>query len=279
MATQSTKEKLVDSTVSKALVVLQAVADHVKTTHKGISLRELAKTTKFNISTVYRYLACLESYGLIRQNSVDGMYELGFKVVELSNIFLEAQDLRKIALPIMEELCQVTKETIYLGILEGLEVAYLERVNSPLPIRPHTQIGGRNELYCTGLGKAILAFAPEKLMEEVIRRGLRHHTPNTIIDVEQLRREIAKTRARGYSIDDMENEEQVRCAGAPIYDNTGRVIGALSISGPAFRISLERITSDLGEKVKGAAVRISEQLGYLPNLTSLTPLAGAASKA
>ena len=94
----------------------------------------------------------MEEFRLVRRDA-DGSYSLGSRVIELYHLYLESNDLRSVALEHMEKLADATQETIYLGVLEGLEVFYLERIDSPLPVRPHTKIGGRNNLYCTGLGK------------------------------------------------------------------------------------------------------------------------------
>ena len=253
---------VVSQTAMRCLQVLQVVSDHGRSnSRKGLALRDVVEKTGFNSSTAYRYLQTLEQYGLL-QRDVDGLYRLGLKVVELYHAFSDGNDLRSVAYHSMLALSKETEETVYLGILDGLEVFYLERVDSPLPIRPHTQIGGRNKLYCTALGKAILS-QKEDLLAHILGMGLDPMTANTITNPKNLISDLQQCRERGFALDDMENESEVRCVAAPIFDQSGEVIAALSISGPVSRMSLERLIQELGPKVKEAADQVSSMLGYI----------------
>lgn len=251
------------STVAKCLKALEVIAAQVADGNAdGLTLKEIAELTGFSMATTYRYLQSLEEFRLLRRDS-DGCYSLGSRVVELYHLYLNSHDLRSLAWKYMKDLAEKTQETIYLGVLEGLEVFYLERIDSPLPIRPHTTIGGRNELHCTGLGKAILAFSDDSLVEEVIEAGLVKRTEQTITERGRLIAELQKIREAGFSCDNMENEEHVKCVAAPIYNGRGRVIAAISISGPSFRMDDERMELCLGPLVVEAGASISKELGYL----------------
>ncbi|TCL76273.1 IclR family transcriptional regulator [Hydrogenispora ethanolica] len=249
-------------TVQKALRALQIISDHCRDSGRyGLNLKEIAEAAGFDPATTYRYLQSLEEYGLIQKDDKN-RYKLGLKIVELYHVFDNSNELRQIAYDHMVVLSKETQETVFLGVLDGLEVSYIERVDSPLPVRPFTQIGGRNRLYSTGLGKALLAFAEPDVQAAVLGGELERMTETTITDPEKLAIEMRKTVERGFSIDNMENEEQIRCVGAPIHNSAGKLCGALSISGPGFRVSIDRLLTDLGPKVKATAEQISKAMGY-----------------
>ena len=140
-------------------------------------------------------------------------------------------------------------------------VVYLEKVESPLAVRMHSEVGAMNPLYCTGLGKALLAFSSADLINSVCARPLEPRTMRTITTAEGLREDLARIRDRGYSIDDVENEEGIRCVGAPIFGHDGTPIAAISLAGPVNRITLEAV-DDLGPKVAEAALDVSRRLGF-----------------
>jgi DNA-binding IclR family transcriptional regulator len=130
-------------------------------------------------------------------------------------------------------------------------------------VRMHSAIGRRASAHSTAVGKAMLAFMSQKEVENIIEEhGLPVCTPNTITDKEALLRELERVRQQGYAVDDIENEDGIRCVGAPIFDHQGKPVAALSVSGPAFRLSMERV-KELTGAVTSTALEISRQLGYL----------------
>lgn len=255
-------------TVKRCFEVLELVAKTNRDSKmRGLSLKEVTDRTGLNKATAYRYLCALEEYGLLQKNA-EGSYLLGVKTVELYHLFIASNDLRTIAYDYMLELSQETQETVYLAIPDGQELLYLERVDSPFPVRPVTQIGGRNPLYSTGLGKAILAHCEQTFINKVVFTNLERRTRNTITDPYQLLTDLELIRKKGFAIDDMENEDQVRCAAAPIFDSSGRAVAGLSVSGVSFRVSLERI-EELGPRVREVADAISAKLGWAKRSMSL----------
>ena len=250
-------------TVDKCFVVLQVISDNLRGQigrDHGLRLVDIALKADFDQATTYRYLQSLESYGLV-QRDYDGRYRLGLRIVELYNVFMKNNNLRSVAYDYMVALAEQTSETVYLGVLNGEEVSYVEKVDGPLPIRPHTPIGGRNKLYCTGLGKAMLSVADPDLVTTVMRGPREPATAHTILDGQTLLDELALCRERGYSVDNMESHSDVRCVGAPIFNSLGHVFAAISISGPAFRITEERV-EELGPKVVEVARQISREMGH-----------------
>jgi DNA-binding IclR family transcriptional regulator len=142
-------------------------------------------------------------------------------------------------------------------------VVYIAKVESRHAVRMYSYIGARLPMYCTALGKAMMAFGPEDWIQETLARGLEPRTPHTIINASALKADLDAIRARGFSIDNEENEIGVRCVGAPVFDFTRSVIGAISLSGPTERMDQER-SAELGPVVREAARQISQRMGYTP---------------
>jgi IclR family KDG regulon transcriptional repressor len=163
----------------------------------------------------------------------------------------------------MAELSQISDETVHLAILDGTDMLYVGKMDSPMSVRMHSVIGARNAIYCTAMGKAVLAFLPSEqrtaLLDQV---AITRRTPNTITDRAALTEHLELVRVQGYAIDDIENEEGIRCVGAPIFDHRGHPVAAISISGPAYRLSNSRL-EELSQPVAQAGLEISSKLGYL----------------
>jgi DNA-binding IclR family transcriptional regulator len=258
-------------TVSKALDILECLSQE----KSPLSAGELAKRCSLSRPTAYRLLTALAQRGYIAQDrSTRIRYRLGYKVLELSKGLLDGIDLRQCARPYLKDLSQAVGETVHLAVLDGASVVYIDKVEGNQTIRMHSTIGSRNPAHCTALGKAILAHLPADERSAILAAAhLERRTPQTITDTRTLEAHLAQVRQRGFAIDNVENEDGIRCVGAPIFDHTGRVIAALSISGPAYRLTLEAL-SRLGDQVKGTAAAISRELGYLgehPGGTSRPP--------
>lgn len=247
------------SSLRRALSVLRFVADD--SSHKPLSLADLAAGTALPKSTLKRLVAPLVDEGLLQRQPDTGAYSLGAFAAYLGGQYLESLDLRDIGRPILEGLTVETAETAHLVIRDGFDVVYIDKVDSPNPVRMYSRIGNRLPLYCTATGKAILSQLPPHVFDEVTAHGLSQHTPNTITDPDELRRAVEKARVDRYALDNGENEVGIRCAGAAILDQSRLPIGALSVSAPEARVSTSRLT-ELGELVRTAAAKLSMQLGY-----------------
>jgi IclR family acetate operon transcriptional repressor len=246
-------------TVLKALDVLECLAS----TDQPLTVPKLARLCGLSRPTAYRLLTTLQSRGYV-MHTRDGHYDLGTNVLSLSKSLLEHLDLPEVAKPALQQLSQASDETTHLGLLDGARILYIGKVESSQTLRLHSAIGTRNSLYSTAMGKAILAFlAPEERAGLLDQITLVAYTPNTITDRSVLAGRLAEIRARGWAIDDTENEEGIRCIGAPIFNHEGRPVAALSISGPAYRLSISRLV-EFSQLVLKAAGDVSFQLGYLP---------------
>ncbi|MEW8958211.1 MAG: IclR family transcriptional regulator [Moorella sp. (in: firmicutes)] len=244
--------------IEKSLKILEALA----AAGEGLGLSELSRRLSLNKSTVYRMLTTFKVHGYVDQEPVTGKYTLGFKILELSSSLLERLDVRAVAHPFLKELAEKSGEVAHMVIRDGTEAVYIDKVEGNRTIRMYSQIGRRVALHSTAVGKAILAFLPPEEVEEIIgEKGLPAFTPRTITSLTTLQAELAGVRERGYAVDDGENEEGIRCVGAPIFDHQGQVIAALSISGSVITVTLERLPI-LGLLVRRASGEISRRLGY-----------------
>jgi len=222
----------------------------------GVKLSDLARSVDMPKATVYRILSTLESRGFL-DRSEDGGYRIARKLFDLQPRHPIEQILNRVAPPRMEELAKSCRETVNLGILDGGEVVVVNTVESPQTIRMTSKVGNRRCLHTTAIGKVLLAALAEKEMLRLIRlKGLPRQTSYTIVSRVTLIAELDRIREQGYAIDDQENELDGRCIGAPVLGPDGRVVAALSISGPVFRMDLNRARS-LAPKLKQTCAAIS----------------------
>ncbi|MFP4198511.1 MAG: IclR family transcriptional regulator, partial [Halanaerobium sp.] len=198
--------------------------------------------------TVYRLLSTLEYKNYVKKDE-HKKYKVGKRVIEIGHQALNDIDLRKEMRPFLQELGELTKETVHLGVIDDFKVFYIDKVESSHTIRMYSSIGKGGPLYCTGIGKVLLAFSGQKYIEKFIKRvKFVKYTENTIINKKDLRDQLAAIKNKGYAVDNMEHENNIRCVAAPIFDYRGDLIAAVSISAPAQRMSMER-TVDLSKLV------------------------------
>jgi IclR family acetate operon transcriptional repressor len=236
----------------KALDILENIKDRPV----GVKLSDLARSVDMPKATVYRILTTLESRGFLDRGE-DGGYRMARKLFDLQQRHPIEQILNRVAPPIMDDLAKLCRETVNLGILDGGEVVVINTVESPQTIRMSSKVGNRRCLHTTAIGKVLLAALPEKEMLRLIRlKGLPRLTPHTIVNRTAFLGELDRVRERGYSVDNQENELDGRCIGAPIIGPDGRVVAALSISGPVFRMDLARARA-LAPKLKQTCAAIT----------------------
>ncbi len=226
----------------------------------GLSQTDLAAQLALPRTTTYRLLATLVARGMLRRDPLRKVYRLGLRCFEMARQAYTMPDLAAAAALEMRGLRDLTGETCYLATLDGLEVISLERCDGAHSVRSAAVLGQRKPVHCTSQGKAILSVMQAAPREEIVRdMTLRSFTPHTITDRRRLNAELKITAARGYAIDDEEIVLGVRCVGAPIVDASGVVRGAISVAGPAYRLTRARVEL-LGPEVAQAARRIGAQL-------------------
>lgn len=251
------------SSVLKAFAILDLVAARGAA---GVSLNDATQHLSVSKSTAYRYLQTLEALGVVERDERDH-FHLGLKLIELAGTHLNNVNLIQQSWPTMKELAALAEETVHLAMPSGTEVVYVAKVDSPQTIAMRSHVGSRAPMYCTALGKSILSQdRGGQLLREVSREGLEARTPYTITSLECLQGELEEIRQRGYACDDQENELGVRCVGAPILDYQREVVGAISLSGPADRLTEHR-WRELGGWVREAALDISRRMGFPASLS------------
>ncbi|OEU62666.1 MAG: IclR family transcriptional regulator [Desulfuromonadales bacterium C00003094] len=228
-----------------------------------LGVTELSKRLKLHKNNVFRLLATLESRGYIEQNKVTENYRLGLKSLELGQTFIKKMGLLHQAKPVLEELVDESNETAYVAIFKDGYIVYLDVVETGLTVRVVSRVGTRLPSYCTAAGKVHLAYMSDEEIESYLpAQDLEAYTPHSITDREVLKKDLAKVAEQGYAFDIEELDIGVRCVAAPIRDYTRRIVGALSISGPATRFSDERLDEELVPLVTRAAEELSTRLGF-----------------
>jgi IclR family acetate operon transcriptional repressor len=235
------------------------ILDLLRDSRSPASLHEISSQAGINKSTALRLLAHLEGEEYLRRDEKGG-YSLGPKLLQLGSDYKVQAPLREMAREALWELWRVTQETVNLAVLDGLDVVYIDCLESPHGFRMVSNKGMRAVLHRTALGKALLAYQPPEQREWLIK-SLRFQafTPNTVTSAFELSRQLIAIRQSGYAVDNEESVLGVRCLAAPILDRKGIAVAAISISGPSSRISPQK-TSTLGEAVKKAAQEVSERI-------------------
>ena len=251
-------DKSADGTAAldKALAVLDAVGRSTS----GLSQAELAARLALPRTTLYRLLGTLVARGLVRRDPLRRVYCLGFVCFEYARAAYAMPDLVAAAAAELRALRDMTGETTYLATLDGLEVLSLERCDGAHGQRSQAAIGQRKPLHCTSQGKAILSALPAAQRDAIIKDlPMLPLTHRSITERRRLQAELRLSATRGWAIDDEEIALGVRCCGAPIVDARGQVRGAISVAGPAFRLTMERLEL-IGPEVAEAARRVGAQL-------------------
>ncbi|MDI6762597.1 MAG: IclR family transcriptional regulator [Thermodesulfobacteriota bacterium] len=259
---QGLKPNNLVQTIERVSLILDILGQNPQ----GISVRDLSTKVSLPKGTTHRLLSSLSYLGYVRQDPKTRNYLLGFKLVELGNILLGQLDLRKEAAPFLNDLAERTKETVHMVILDRNEVVYIDKVevdHNPSGLRMASRIGLRNPAHSSAVGKVLISHLPDEELNQFFRgKGLTKRTENTITDATQLKEHLKIVRAQGYAIDDEENERGIRCVAAPIRNETGQVAAAISITGPAFRVTKKVIQEILKKEVMETALKISQRLGF-----------------
>lgn len=228
---------------------------------RGLTAKQVAGLSRLPASTVHRFLTNLQTAGFLNCNG-DGVYHLGIACFAIGQSALGQLDIRRLSLPYLRELNRQTRETIHLTVRHDLSAVYVEKLDSPEPLRIHSRIGAAVPLYCTAVGKVMLAHMPLDEQELVLRQlDLKRLTPNTVSNLQELQTELYRVRKNGYACDLEEHELHIRCVAAPIWDHTGAVHASLSITAPMVRMPVSRLRQ-LAPLIQTAGLQISRELGY-----------------
>jgi IclR family transcriptional regulator, KDG regulon repressor len=233
--------------------------------HAEWGVREVATKLKVAKSSAHDLMSSLAKLGFLNKTE-DNRYRLGWRLVTLSETLLATTELRKEARPVMEDLATQYQETIHLAVLDDTQAVYVDKLEGRQAVRVElTSLGARLYAHCSALGKVLLAFSDVEEVKRIIQTaGLPRFTANTITDQEELLQNLAKIRKQGFAYDLEEILPDLCCVAAPIYEYSGNVIAAISMSIPAFRF--RRSQMEFRDGVMRAAKKISKRLGYYGSL-------------
>jgi DNA-binding IclR family transcriptional regulator len=237
-------------------------------TKNGLTLPELSRRLGLPKSSTYCLLVTLERRGYLLRNSRTHRYMFGLKLFSLANMALSGVELREKAAGFLQALMQRLRLTVHMAILEDHEAVLIEKVEPPGLVRLATWVGKRLELHSSAVGKCLLAYLPEAAFQRLVRdRGLTRNNENTITSIRKLKQQMTQIRHAGYAIEDEEGEIGCRCIGAPVFDQSGDVVAAISVAGTTTQITTEEFTY-FGQLVRQTASDISQALGFVPVRTA-----------
>jgi IclR family transcriptional regulator, acetate operon repressor len=247
------------TSLRRALDLLGYVRDHPDAA-RGVQLTTIASDLGLSKSTILRLSAPLLEADLLLRDRETGWFRLGPGALRLGQAYLSSIDLRTVAREPLRRLLHAVDETCHLVVYDPPDVVYIDKVENEQTVRMASRIGSRIPAYRTAVGKAILAWQGEDALQAVIDAGMPPVTEHTTTDPGQLRAELERVRRRGYAVDDRENEPEVRCVAAPIFDHNDCVAGALSVSGLISRIPPARV-HEIGPMIIRTGLEISRALG------------------
>lgn len=244
-----------DKTLIKGIELL----DHLVRAGVPCGVSELARQTGLNPSNVHRTLQTWAHLGFVAQDSASGAYHCTLRLFEWGSRVADSVDVRRLAREPLARIAHQTQETIHLSVLDGADIVYLEKIDSPQPVRAYSEMGGRAPAHCVATGKALLAYAGEAALE-ALPKPLPHPTIKTVADLAALRGQLQQVRRTGYAVNREEWRLGVSGLGAPVFDRAGRAIAAVGLSAPAARLDSARIRQ-LGQALATTAQEISLTLG------------------
>jgi DNA-binding IclR family transcriptional regulator len=242
-----------ESVLQRANLLLDAFGPQ----HRYLTLSSMVMRTGLPKSTVHRTAQQMTALGWLTYEN--GKYSLGIRMVELAGLSSARHELREAALPFMEDLYEATHMTLHLGIRKAHEVLYIEKIGGHDRITELSRVGGRMPLYCTAIGKSLLAFSADTALADVMNHGLVRHTQATITSPTKLERELSAIADSHVSFDREESSIGVCCVAAPILGADRSVVGALSVTGRVSRHRLDRLAPAVVTAALGASRALAGQ--------------------
>ncbi len=229
---------------------------------KSVGVTELAKELCINKSTAFRILETLQRYNMAEKSKETSKYKLGPAILKLSQQLYKNLNIISAARPLMSAYSQEIGEAVHLCILSNDSAVIIEQIMTDSRITVNAKVGKREPLHASSVGKCLWAYSDTEVSEKLFSTlTFERFTDNTITDPDAMRIELAKIRANGYAVDDLELSEEIRCVAAPVFNHNGEAQYAIGISGPAYRLKEQRLLA-VASGLKNVAMKISEQLGY-----------------
>ena len=258
MTKPSTHDDKGVQSVDRVLDMIEVLAEE----QEGLGVTELANRVGLHKSTAHRLLATLTRRNYIEKTE-SGTYKIGLKLIEAASCYINSLELQTEARPYIVQITSPLGLTSHLGVLDGDQVVYIEKMDVVSTVKMYSQIGLRMHAYCSSLGKCLLSnYSKEELEDRMKNCSFIKFTPNTISSMEELHEEMTKVRRQGWAMDDQEFEIGHRCIGAPIYDYRGDIIASISASGDVRVLTDDRI-EDTAAYVKQVALELSRSMGYV----------------
>jgi len=246
---------------NQSLIRALTLLERLSAAPGGVNLTDLSQQLGMPAATVHRLLSTFEELDFVEQDAELGLWFVGLKAFTVGNAFLNRRDFVASARPHMHRLVEQCGETVNLGVIDQGEVVFISQVESREVMRMIVRLGSRSPIHASGVGKALLASMPEQQVTRILQqRGLARYTDHTIDSPAPLHAELEQVRQQGYALDDEEHAVGLRCVAAPIFDENGQALAAISLSGPKARIVDNRL-SELGNAIRQTAVEITQVLG------------------
>jgi DNA-binding IclR family transcriptional regulator len=252
------KSNYLIQSVSHALDVIEQFRGDVE----ELGVTELSKRLKLHKNNVFRILATLESCGYIEQNKATENYRLGLKCLQLGQTYVHQMGFLRQAKPVLQQLVHECQESAYVAVQRNNGVVPIEFVETERPIRIISFVGQHLPLHCTAPGKVHLAFTPDEQIKAFLPNGLKKFTPKTISDQNTLLQHLKEVTSHGYAIEDCEYVEDMKSISVPIRDYTRNVVGSVTVAGPAYRLTPERIEKEIIPSVLRRGKELSSRLGF-----------------
>ena len=243
--------------VARALFILEAFSNQ----NKELSVTDLSKKLGLSKSTAFGLINTLAEYGYLEQNSENSKYRLGLQLLKLGSLVQMNNIICQKARPYLEALVSEFDETVHLAIQRFSVVVYIDKIESDRTIYIHSHVGAENPMYCTGVGKCLLAYMAEGERQRVYKsyKTLEQRTPKTLHTFEQLEHDLTLIRERGYSLDDEEFGLGLFCVAAPVFNQAGQVVAAISISGPKAHFEADKVAL-IAQRMRVISQNLKESL-------------------
>lgn len=245
--------------LERALTILNKLSEYPD----GIQITRLAEEVGLTKSTTHRLLATLVNMNYVSKSNETDKYKLGLQVLFLSKDLLNNSNIVSAAKPLLEQLSRELNENVHLCIEDSYKVVYIDKIESNQPIKMASRIGSRASMYSTAVGKVLLSGMDQKQLNNAISKmNFIQKTAATITTPEALYQEIEQVKQQGFALDNLENEEFMRCIAFPIYNYEGKIIASFSISGLSERMTDKYLFENLAITMKKCSIEISRSLGY-----------------